>query len=276
MRDKEWVHKMGHTPSIMDYARFNYVAQPEDGIAVEDLVPRIGPYDIWATKWGYTPIPSAKTADDEKPTLDAWAREQDKTPWLRFSTSGAGGSDPGDLTEAVGDADAIKSTALGLKNLQRVAKMLLTATTAKDRRALRRSRRALRPHAGPVDPGDEPRRRDRRRLRFPGEIHRAAGRALHPGAQGPPGGRCEVPRSTMPSPRRHGWSIPEILRRIEPTGVLSRVRSAQNSVLSSLLNSARFARLVEQEAIDPATPTLRRISWPPSAKASGRSWTVRK
>ena len=54
IRDKEWVHKMGHTPSIMDYSRFNYVAQPEDGIAAEDLIPRIGPYDIWATMWGYS------------------------------------------------------------------------------------------------------------------------------------------------------------------------------------------------------------------------------
>ncbi len=81
IRDKEWVHKMGHTPSIMDYSRFNYVAQPEDGIAVEDLVPRIGPYDIWATKWGYTSdsrMPRLQTT--EKPTLNTWAKEQDNTP----------------------------------------------------------------------------------------------------------------------------------------------------------------------------------------------------
>jgi len=74
----------GSAPSIMDYARFDYVAQPEDKIAVEDLVPRIGPYDVWATKWGYTPIADAKTAEEEKPTLDKWAHEQDTTPWLRF------------------------------------------------------------------------------------------------------------------------------------------------------------------------------------------------
>src|ERR1700722_16704576 len=121
IRDPQWLKTMGHTPSIMDYSRFNYVAQPEDKIPVDDLVPRIGPYDIWATKWGYTPIPGAKSADNEKPTLDQWAREQDKTPWYRFSTSGSAGSDPGELTEAVGDADALKSTALGIKNLQRVA-----------------------------------------------------------------------------------------------------------------------------------------------------------
>src|SRR5215472_4027226 len=80
IRDREWVHKMGAAPSIMDYARSNYVAQPEDKIPVEDLVPRVGPYDVWATHWGYAPIPEARTADAEKPTLDAWARQQDKTP----------------------------------------------------------------------------------------------------------------------------------------------------------------------------------------------------
>ncbi len=62
IRDKDWVHTMGHTPSIMDYSRFNYVAQPEDGIDVADLIPRIGPYDIWAIKWGYTPDSRRKDA----------------------------------------------------------------------------------------------------------------------------------------------------------------------------------------------------------------------
>src|SRR5215467_11662933 len=87
IRDAAWLKKMGHTPSIMDYSRFNYVAQPEDNIPVEDLVPGIGPYDIWATAWGYKTIAGVKTADDEKPTLDLWAHEQDTTPWYRFSTA---------------------------------------------------------------------------------------------------------------------------------------------------------------------------------------------
>ena len=80
VRDKNWVHTMGHTPTLMDYSRFNYVAQPEDGIAVEDLVPGIGPFDKWATMWGYKPIPGARTPDAEKPTLDAGAREPDDKP----------------------------------------------------------------------------------------------------------------------------------------------------------------------------------------------------
>ena len=130
LRDPEWVKTMGHTPTLMDYARFNYVAQPEDGIAVEDLIPKIGPYDTWATMWGYKPIPDAASADDEKATLDEWARQQDETVWYRFSTPGARNADPGQLTEAIGDADAVQSTALGLKNLERVAAMLLDATNA--------------------------------------------------------------------------------------------------------------------------------------------------
>src|SRR5687767_15841388 len=79
--------------------------------------------------WGYKPIPGAKTPDEEKKTLNEWAREQDAKSYLRFSTINARGSDPGENTEAVGDADAIVATGLGIKNLKRVADMLLPATS---------------------------------------------------------------------------------------------------------------------------------------------------
>src|SRR5262249_61756498 len=117
-----------HRPSIMDYSRYNYGAQPEDNIPVDLLIPKVGPYDKWATVWGYKPIDGCKTPEDEKMKLDEWAREQDKTPWYRFSTFRSRGADPGELTEAVGDADAVKASTLGLKNLKRVADMLLAAT----------------------------------------------------------------------------------------------------------------------------------------------------
>ena len=91
VRDPKWVKENGHTPTLMDYSRFNYVAQPEDKIDPADLIPKIGPYDKWATMWGYAPIPGAKTPEEEKPTLDKWAREQDAKPYLRFSTEGQGG-----------------------------------------------------------------------------------------------------------------------------------------------------------------------------------------
>ena len=60
LRDPQWLKTMGHTPTLMDYSRFNYVVQPEDKVDVADLIPRIGPYDKWATMWGYKPIPGAK------------------------------------------------------------------------------------------------------------------------------------------------------------------------------------------------------------------------
>ncbi len=257
LRDPKWIHEMGHTPSIMDYSRFNYVAQPEDKIDVADLVPRIGPYDIWATEWGYKPIAGAKTSDDEKPMLDQWARQQDKTPWLRFTTDGSLNSDPGQLTEAVGDADALASTALGLKNLHRVAKMLLPATTAKT-----------------GEPYEDLAEIYGRMLgQWTVELNHVAAIVGGFNSQEKYIGQDGVLFTPVPATRQAAavkflndnafatptWAIdPEILRRIEPVGVLSRVRNAQSGVLTNLMSSSRFARLVEQEAIDGSasyTPT---------------------
>ena len=248
VRDREWVKTMGHTPTLMDYARFNYVAQPEDGIAVEDLIPKIGPYDTWATKWGYTPIPGAASADDEQATLDEWSRQQDETVWYRFSTPGSRNADPGQLTEAVGDADAVQSTALGLKNLERVAAMLLDATTA------------------PGDPYDD---LDELYGRLVGqwatEMNHVAAVVGGVTSQQKHFGQDGVRFTTIPRETQvgavaflndHAFSTPmflvdpEILRRIEPVGVLDRLRTSQARVLRTLLHGDRLARLVEQEAID--------------------------
>src|SRR6185295_7498320 len=94
LRSPTWVAKMGHTPSIMDYSRYNYVAQPEDKIDPQYLIPDIGPYDKFAIGWGYRPIPAANSMWAELPTLDQWSKVQDKYPWLRFATTDAQGTDP--------------------------------------------------------------------------------------------------------------------------------------------------------------------------------------
>ena len=240
---------MGHTPTLMDYSRFNYVAQPEDKIDVSDLVPGIGPYDKWATMWGYKPIPGARTPDDEKKTLDEWARQQDETPYLRFSTTGSAGSDPGELTEAVGDEDAVASTALGLKNLKRVAGMLLTATATKT--------------GEPYDDLDEV--YARMLGQWATEMNHVAAIVGGFSSQQKNIGQQGVLFKPVARERQAtavrflndnafqtpAWAInPEILRRIEPVGVLDRVRTGQLRVLTSLLSSARISRLVEQEALD--------------------------
>ena len=193
LRDPEWLKTMGHVATLMDYSRFNYVAQPEDKIDPKLLIPGIGPYDKFATMWGYKPIPGARTPDEERKTLDQWAREQDTTPWLRFSTSNSRGSDPGELTEAVGDGDAVQATTLGLKNLKRVADMLIPATNVAGE-PYDDLERAVRAHARAVDARDEPRDRDRGRAQLAGEVRRAGRRAVHGGAEGEAGRRRRVPR----------------------------------------------------------------------------------
>ncbi|MEO6276865.1 zinc-dependent metalloprotease [Roseateles sp.] len=144
LRDPQWLKAMGHTPSLMDYSRFNYVAQPEDKVDPALLIPKIGPYDVFATRWGYTPIPSAKTPEEERQQLNLWAREQQATPWLRFDSPKAMGGDFGQNAEAVGDADAVTATGLGLRNLQRVMKMLpdVVPQDGKDDQLLERLYRA--------------------------------------------------------------------------------------------------------------------------------------
>ena len=127
IRSVSWVRRMGHTPTLMDYARFNYVAQPEDSIPVEYLLPRIGPYDLFATHWGYAPVKGAHTPDDERVTLDNWARMQDSIPWYRFSAFNEFGA-TGTQSEAVGDADPVKSTTYGFKNLRRTIGYIPAAT----------------------------------------------------------------------------------------------------------------------------------------------------
>lgn len=251
VRDREWVKKMGHTPTLMDYSRFNYVAQPEDKIDVADLIPGIGPYDVWATMWGYKPIPTAETSDQELPVLDSWAREQDKTPWLRFSTAASAGSDPGELTEAVGDADAVRSTALGIANLKRVSKLLVPATTTQ----------AGQPY------NDLNELYGRMLGQWTLELNHVAAIVGGYNSQqkhiGQPGVRFDlIPRTRQANAVRFlnenafvtpTWAIDkDILRRIEPIGALNRIRNAQNSVLNNLLSSSRFARLIEQQALDGA------------------------
>jgi hypothetical protein len=126
LRNKAWVEANGHTPSIMDYARFNYVAQPEDNISPAGLYPRIGDYDKWAIEWGYKFLPDAKTANDETATLDQWAaaKASDKRYW--FGRQGQP-DDPRCQSEDIGD-NAMKASTYGIKNLQRILPNLPTWT----------------------------------------------------------------------------------------------------------------------------------------------------
>lgn len=118
LRDKAWVEANGHTPSIMDYARFNYVAQPEDNIGAAGIYPRIGAYDKWSIEWGYRLIPEAATAEDEVATLDKWIEAKANDKRYYYGRQGQP-DDPRDQSECIGDNAMVAST-YGIKNLQRI------------------------------------------------------------------------------------------------------------------------------------------------------------
>lgn len=122
LRNKAWVEANGHTPSIMDYARFNYVAQPEDNIGEKGLFPRIGDYDKWAIEWGYRWFPQAKTPQDEQTILNKMTVEKLKDKKYIFGTE-IDPDDPRNQNEDLGD-NAMKASAYGIKNLQRIIEKL--------------------------------------------------------------------------------------------------------------------------------------------------------
>jgi len=246
VRSRTWVARMGHSPSIMDYSRFNYVAQPEDSIALNDLIPRVGPYDEYAVMWGYKPIPGARTPDQELPVLDQWARMQDTIPWYRFAASNAFGS-TGTQSEAVGDADPVKSTALGFRNIERVVGYIAAA--------------AIRPGE---DNSDLRELYDRTVGQWANEANHVAtlvggGTVQHKSGSQPGPVYTPVSRARQAEAvrfinqnvfRTPTYLIrPEIAARIEASGMIQRINNAQVRVLRNLLDDGRLNRLLEQEAL---------------------------
>ncbi len=233
----------GHVATLMDYSRFNYVVQPEDKVPVDLLVPGLGPYDRFAIRWGYRPILDAATPEDELPTLDRWAHEQDSIPWLRFSTSDSP-NDPFDLSEAVGDSDAMKSSQLGLKNLTRVMEMLIPVAErpGEDYSLLDELYESAVQQWG----------------RYMGHVAAVIGGAETQEKYGTGVRFQPVPRvkqrQAMAFLRDNAFRRPdilldpEILWRIEAEGAILRIRTAQGSVLATLLNHNRLNRLIEYEA----------------------------
>jgi hypothetical protein len=257
IRDPKFAATNGFTPTIMDESRFNYVAQPTDGIDPAHLIPRIGAYDKFAIRWGYAPVAGAKNSEGERTALNQIAREQDKDHALRFSTEGQANTDPGDNPEGVGMSDPVKATTQGIKNLALVSDLMLKATSTKT-----------------GDPWDELEAVYTRMVTQwsteMGHVVRVVGgldsQQVHIG-QGD-GMRFK----TVPIARQQeavkfllanafttpAFMIkPEILRRIQAAGVVDRVRTAQAAVLANLLQNARLDRMTEQVTLDGA------VAYPP-------------
>ena len=244
VRSRTWVAKMGHSPSIMDYSRFNYVAQPEDNIPVQYLLPTVGPYDKYAIMWGYKPIPDAKSPEAERVTLERWSRIQDTVPWYRFSSNNAYGA-TGTQSEAVGDADPVKSTTLGFKNIQRVMGYLQTV--------------AIQPMEDNSDLLELYNRTVGQWANEANHVATMVGGAWVQYKTGGQSGSVYTPISRAKQAeavkfinenvfRTPTYLIkPEISARVEAGGMAPRINNPQQRVLGTLFNDGRMNRLLELE-----------------------------
>lgn len=125
LRDKAWVEANGHTPSIMDYARFNYVAQPEDSITRAGIFPRIGIYDKWSIEWGYRWLPQFQTPEDEIAFSNQSIIKKLKTDVRYTFGTESDPNDPRNQSEDLGD-DSMLASLYGIKNLKRIVPQILT------------------------------------------------------------------------------------------------------------------------------------------------------
>lgn len=234
-----WVCDNGTSASVMDYSRFNYVAQPGDDTC---FVPGIGPYDRWAIEWGYRTIPG--TPEDEDRTLDEWLRAAADDPLLRFGDGTT--SDPGAALEALGD-DPVRASEYGLANLRRVVENLREWSYAENEdygvlrdhylEVLNQWNRYI-GHITPLVGGVEWTRRVQGEPEPPFEAVRAERQRA---------AMEYLEREVFRTPR---WLLdPEILLRIEEGGTAARIATWQTGALEQILESARMGRMIEQELI---------------------------
>jgi hypothetical protein len=241
LRDARFTARNGNEASIMDYGRFNYVAQPGDKAR---LIPLIGPYDKFSIEWGYKPIPKAKSPDDELKALDEIARRQTDDPTLRFGRGSR--FDPTAQTEDMG-SDPVAATRNGLLNIDRTVDMLIPATAweGKDYKHLKelygrligqRDRELM--HVANVIGGVE---QTSKHVGQPGAVYAPLPRARGEEAM------AFLHKHAFTTPRQ--LLKPEILTLIEPSGNVDRVMRGQSRILRSLLNEDRANRMIDQEAM---------------------------
>lgn len=244
LRKKSYLDVHGLSPSIMDYARFNYVAQPEDSVGERGLINRIGDYDLWAIEWGYRWIPEAKTSEDEIPILNKWIVERTKDPRLRFGSE-FDTDDPRSQSEDVGD-NAMVAGEYGIRNLQRVVPNLIR-WTMKENEGYRNLSRM---YAGVVDQWSY----------YLGHVARHIGGVYetNKNSDQPGGVYRPVPVTTqleaMNFLTRHVFSTPKwlldtaVVARLGQSPV-QKVSSVQESIINTLFGSSTLIKLAEGQTM---------------------------
>ncbi|RXG32605.1 zinc-dependent metalloprotease [Leeuwenhoekiella marinoflava] len=244
LRSKSFTEKYGTAPSIMDYARFNYIAQPGDeGVS---MMPNIGIYDKYAINWGYRPILD-KEGMDEKPILDEWILEHAGDPMYRFGAQQWDVVDPSSQTEDLGD-DAVKASNYGIENLKRIVPNLIE-WTAEDGK----NYDDLETLYGQVLAQFN---------RYMGHVSNNIGGVYEYNKTYDQEGVVYIPvpkerqKESMEFLQNQLFTTPEwmvdtqILNRIESDGNLERVRSVQVRTLNNVLDFGRMGRMIENETLN--------------------------
>jgi hypothetical protein len=245
IRNPDFVDRMGHSGSSVGRTRFNYVAQPGDGVPPER---RIGEWDKFAVFWGYRPIPGATTPGEELPVLNRWIVERSHLPWFRFGSAQFGMDvewDPYRMTEGISD-DPVEAAVYGMRNMRVAAENLMEWV---------------------LEPGDDYYELETNYLQLLTQWNRYAEHAAaavggswtHHKRHGEEGVvytpiEPDYQRKAMRFIDEHVLQTPtwaldaDLLRRLEHAGAVERIRAYQELAVQRLLNHARLARMIEHEA----------------------------
>lgn len=244
LRSPTFTSSHGTAPSIMDYARFNYIAQPGD--SVTNFYPAIGAYDDWSIKWGYTYFPEHDSPEEDKETLDTWVKERADDPTYFYGRQTINKMDPRSQNEDLGN-DAVKASEYGLANLKRIMPKLLEWTYQENE-----NYSELDELYGQVIG---------QWYRYMGHVTKNVGGIIENHKTYDQEGEVYAfvepaqQKKAMDFLMEHAFQKPvwmldtEILSRIEHAGALERIRRYQVGVLNDLMDAQRMARLLEAEAL---------------------------
>ena len=242
LRDPEFTTQHGTSPSIMDYARFNHVAQPEDGVT--QFVPLVGEYDHWSTMFSYSWFDDALSADDEAAILNEWIKERADDPRYDFGSSTDGILDPRAQSEDLTN-DVFEANRLGILNLERILAQLVTwgSIPGKDYAELAELYQWV----------------ERQYARYIGHAARYVGGVYKDAKTGDEAGVVYSPtpmglqREAVEWLSNHVFDTPtwliqtDVLDRIEGAGSVERIRNFQSSAVRQVLDGQRISRLIDAE-----------------------------
>ena len=245
LRSPSFTKKMGTAPSIMDYARFNYVAQPEDGDV--GLMPDIGPYDDWSIYFGYKRIEGVNNPYDERETINTWIKEKADDPIYRFGRQRGLPLDPSAQTEDLGH-NSMEASEMGIANLKRIIPNLVE-WTKEDTKDYSELREIYNNAIGQFN-------------RYIGHVVANVGGVYEfykTADQDEPvyvHNDAEKQKDAIMFLNEHLYKTPDwiinddILRRIEYKGIAERIRGIQDRSLALLFNPDRMTRILENNALD--------------------------